>query len=138
MYDGQLEKPLRMVATEVRRSRNTVNVQYKSAFSLIFGIDYTPLDWWRLVARHKWPCSKYKGWRNPKSSAQVRASRLPDDLASYDHQEAVELRDMAEKAKELDADGVDHCEIARRLGIETTESEAEQIVTYLLKRQADL
>lgn len=141
-YDGRQEEPVRVVAAKVRRSPNTVVSQYKSAFLLIFGVDYSPLNWWTLVARHKWPYSKYKGWRNSKSRPQLLLVTGARVEAVSDDQGMVEFRDLAEKIRELSGKGIDHREIARRLEIESHfnvgESEAKQIVEHLASGTSDL
>jgi hypothetical protein len=138
-YDGRQEKPLRVVAAVVGRSPNTVNAQYKSAFSLIFGTEYTPLDWLCRMARHKWPYSKYKGWRTEKNPAEPTIT--PTEAVFDDHQ-AVEIRDLIDKAKELGRQGFTHGEIARRLQIKddfkVNQAEAEQMVKHLLTKEIDL
>jgi hypothetical protein len=141
-YDGRQEKPLRLVAQQVQRPLKTVEVQYRQAFGLIVGADYSPQEWHLKIGRHKWPWSKYKGWRNAKPRRQVKLVYWEGDLteaASADDGPAqFELQDMVQKVQELGRDGVPPAEISRRLEIEVefrvSAAEAEEIVHHLLNQ----
>jgi hypothetical protein len=140
-YDGRQEKPLRVVGRQVRRPLKTVEAQYRQAFGLIVGADYSPQEWHLKIGRHKWPCSKYKGWRNAKPRQQVTLvaweGALTEAAAADDGPASVELRDLEQKVQELGGNGLPPAEISRRLEIEVVfrvpAAEAEEIVRHFLK-----
>ena len=139
-YDGRQEQPLRIVAQKVHRPLKTVEAQYRQAFGLIVGTDYSPQEWHLKIGRHKWPWSKYKGWRNAKPRQQVKMVfwevALTEAASADDGPGWLELRDTVQKVQELGESGVPPAEISRRLNIEVefgkSAAEAEEIVRYLL------
>jgi hypothetical protein len=140
-YDGLQEKPLRIVAQQVGRPTKTVEAQYKQAFGLIVGTDYSPQEWLLKIGRHKQPWSKYKGWRNAKPRQQVKMvfseGTLTEAASVDDGPRQFEFQDLVQKVQELGDNGVPPAEINRRLKIEVvfdvSASEAEKIVDHILK-----
>jgi hypothetical protein len=145
-YDGRQEKPLRLVAQQVQRHLRTVEAQYRQAFGLIVGTDYRPQEWHLKIGRHKWPWSKYKGWRNAKPRRQVKLvtweGALTEAPSADDGPAQLELQDLVQKVQELGGDGVPPAEISRRLEIEVAfnvpAAEAEVIVRHLLNNGCGL
>jgi hypothetical protein len=131
----------RVVAQQVRPPLKTVEAQYRQAFGLIVGTDYSPQEWHLKVARHKSPWSKYKGWRNAKPRQHVKLvyyeAALTESTSAADGPACFELRDLVQKVQELGANGVPPTEISRRLEIEAefhvSAADAEAIVRHVLK-----
>jgi hypothetical protein len=144
-YDGLQERPLRVVAQQVQRPPKSVEAQYRQAFGLIVGIDYSPLEWHLKIGRHKWPWSKYKGWRNAKPRQQVEMvvceGAMTEVPATDDGQAAIELHDLFQRARELAENGLSTSEISRRLEIEVdfdlSPAEAEQLVNHILTNRLE-
>lgn len=141
--------PLREIATRLARPLKTVSDQYRSAFKIIVGHDYTSTLWLDVVASWKWSVSNHgvggQQVRRPlreRTRQEAPFARLATTDADYLRRAGVPNEEMEERELLLDiADriraGDDDSAVYERLGL-TENARSLGLVEHIRQNLSEL